>query len=130
MLSMAGSRKTDLITLAQVLLAAEMAQAEAKTAPLLQLGGLQADCVLHNLVESSDCFGVGFERSLRDDQIGELGGDIHVRKLQRATRQRSAAGRSWRANDRLSRSEGCGVVSVPGSLQAVIVGEARQSQLT
>jgi hypothetical protein len=44
-------------------------------APLLWF---QVDGVLRDLIESSHCLGIGFKSALRHDQIGELGGDVHV----------------------------------------------------
>lgn len=58
--------------------------AASKIAQLLLL--LQSDRVLCDLVECGNGFGVRFKTALRNDQVGELGRDIHIRQLESAAR--------------------------------------------
>ena len=68
----------------------------------------QRDCVLRDLIEGCNGFGVGLKAALGYDQVGEFGGNVYVRQFQRTPGNRSPSSRAGHSDyGRTGSQSGC-----------------------
>lgn len=90
----------------------------------------QCDGVLGDLIERGNHASVGFVAALRDDQVRELGGDVHVGLFEGTVGDGAESSACRRADRGLAGSQGWRIGVIPVARQALLVRETGERDLS
>ena len=85
---------------------------------------------LRDLIESCDDASVGFVAALRDDEVGELGGDVDVGCFERTAGDAAESAAGGCTDGGLTGGKGWGEIVVAVAGEALLVGEAGERDLS
>src|SRR5258708_16007847 len=87
----------------------------------------QRNRILRDLIKRRHDLGIGLKTTLRHDEIGELGGNVHVRQLQRSSGERPQPAPPRNPHHTRACSQPLTVISIPIELKHIPITPLSQT---